>query len=295
MTLEAPTTLTLQDIHMRDPFLLVLPDGTYRLYGTTDDQPWSGPGHGFDMYASTDLLSWTGPVTVFQPEPDFRGVSQFWAPEVHPWNGNWYMLATFADARGGRGTYVLNAVTPDGPFVPLTGAPITPDTWMCLDGTLHRAANGTPWLVFCREWLEVRVGEIWAMPLQTDLTAAAAPPALLFRADEAPWTVPLPASETDMEGAYVTDGPFISREDDNSLTMIWSSRTPQGYAVGVARARNGDILGPWEHAPAPLWDQDGGHAMIARLADGSRRLVLHAPNTTPDERPTLLPLTMSLE
>lgn len=58
------------------------------------------------------------------------------------------------------------------PFVPLSDGPVTPADWECLDGTLYVAADGTPYLVFCHEWLQVKDGEMCAMPLTPDLTAA---------------------------------------------------------------------------------------------------------------------------
>lgn len=285
---------SLGDIHMRDPFLLTLPDNTYRLYGTTDPNPWVGPGTGFDAYRSDDLENWDGPHSVFKADPQFSGSTQFWAPEVHPWNDAWYMFATFADSAGHRGTHVLRAGTPDGPFQPISQSPITPPDWMCLDGTLFVDDTGTPWLVFCREWLEVTVGQIWAVALTDDLRERIGDPVLLFRANEAPWTVPLSLTESNglSDGAYVTDGPFLYRTPE-ALIMLWSSRSRTGYAVGVARATGGLMSGPWEHDIAPIWDLDGGHAMIGRMPEGGELLVLHAPNNSPFERPQLLPLTFA--
>ncbi len=52
----AATTLTLADIRIRDPFLVTdAQAGRYVLFGTTDPEPWSGPGVGFDAYVSDDL------------------------------------------------------------------------------------------------------------------------------------------------------------------------------------------------------------------------------------------------
>lgn len=75
---------TLDEIRIRDPYVLRLDDGRYVLCGTTDPNPWSGPGTGFDCYTSTDLDRWDGPFEAFRPEPGFWGQTQFWAPEVHP-------------------------------------------------------------------------------------------------------------------------------------------------------------------------------------------------------------------
>jgi hypothetical protein len=144
-------------------------------------------------------------------------------------------------------------------------------------------------LVFCHEWLQVLDGEIWAQRLSDDLTRALGQPTLLFRASEAPWTSPMPFQEVVRSPAFVTDGPFLYRTA-RGLVMTWSSRTDNGYAVGVARSATGSITGPWTHDSEPLWDLDGGHAMIARNQSGALFLTLHTPNQSPSERPRLLPL-----
>ena len=44
--------MTFNDIHIRDPFILV-EDGKYYLYGTRGKTCW-GPATGFDVYVSDD-------------------------------------------------------------------------------------------------------------------------------------------------------------------------------------------------------------------------------------------------
>ena len=53
------------EIQMRDPFVLV-EDGKYYLYGTTNKDPWRGRD-GFNMYVSNDLEEFDGPYTGFTP------------------------------------------------------------------------------------------------------------------------------------------------------------------------------------------------------------------------------------
>ncbi|MDI2129465.1 glycoside hydrolase family 43 protein [Yinghuangia seranimata] len=292
-----PITPALPDVQIRDPFLLVTegPPG-YVLFGSTDPNIWEGPGTGFDCWTSTDLAEWHGPVPAFRPPADFWSTGQFWAPEVHAYAGRWYMFATFGGEGTVRGTAILVADAPAGPYVPWSDGPVTPDGWECLDGTLHVDADGAPWMVFCREWLQVCDGEIHAQRLNADLRSAAdAPPSLLFRASQAPWARALNAPSGDEEPqpapdeqlAYVTDGPFLHRTGAGTLLMLWSSFGTAGYAMGVARSESGHILGPWVQQESPLWSTDGGHGMIARLRDGSLALLLHQPNETPHERAVL--------
>jgi arabinan endo-1,5-alpha-L-arabinosidase len=270
----------ISEIQIRDPFVVTDHEGgRYFLYGTTDENCWEGPGVGFDAYWSADLESWSGPFQVFRPPPGFWGTTNFWAPEVHRHDGRFFMFATFKAPGLCRGTQILVSDDPLGPFMPYTTGPLTPAGWECLDGTLFRDGSGTPWLVFCHEWLQVEDGRICAVRLTDDLTAAAGEPQVLFSASEARW-----ARCFRGERNFVTDGPFLHRAADGGLLLLWSSMGECGYAVGVARSETGGILGPWRQAANPLFKEGGGHAMIFETLRGRLMLALHAPNDTPNER-----------
>ena len=45
--------------------------------------------------SDTDLKHWQGPFPVFSPDRDFYSEENFWAPEVHPFRGKYYMFASF--------------------------------------------------------------------------------------------------------------------------------------------------------------------------------------------------------
>ena len=120
-------SLTTADIQLRDPFVLpVEEERTYYLFGSTDADIWRGPGTGFDCYRSSDLTTWEGPYPAFRPGPDFWARTNFWAPEVHRYRGRYYMLATFKADGVRRGTQVLVADAPTGPFEPHSDGPLTP-------------------------------------------------------------------------------------------------------------------------------------------------------------------------
>ena len=171
------------EINIRDPFVLLY-NGVYYLYGTRGATCW-GAATGFDVYTSADLETWEGPIPCFENDGTFWADRNYWAPEVHPWQGTWYMFASFKSETRHRGTAILRAETPQGPFVPWSDGPVTPADWECLDGTFFADDQGTPWIVFCHEWVQVGDGEIWAMPLTKELWAPAGEPRLLFRASEA--------------------------------------------------------------------------------------------------------------
>ena len=279
--------LQLNDIQIRDPFVLPLPEANeYLLFGSTDPNIWSGPATGFDCYSSSDLVSWDGPAPAFLPAPGFWSHEQFWAPEVHRYQGRFFMFATFSAPGHFRGTQILSADRPEGPYTPWSDGPVTPRNWQCLDGTLHVDADGAPWMVFCHEWKQVHDGTVMAQRLSPDLRQAEGTPVLLFSGSEAPWSRPLEVpstAELDFP-VYVTDGPYLHRLSSGSLIMLWSSFGDHGYAMGIARSESGTVLGPWRQEDRPLWGTDGGHSMIARTFDGQLFLTLHQPNNSPHER-----------
>ncbi len=276
------------DIHIRDPFVLPMAaEKQYYLYGTTGAQAWTSFATGIDYYTGSDLENWDGPFPAFRPPAGFWADRNFWAPEVHVYRGRCYMFASFKSEDARRGTQILAADSPRGPFLPISAGPVTPRAWECLDGTLFVDADDHPWIVFCHEWVQVGDGEICALRLSDDLVSAVEPPRLLFHASEAPW-----AQEINSKGriGYVTDGPSLYRLTNGTLIILWSSFGSGGYTVGVARSASGDLLGAWQQEPEPLYAGDGGHCMVFRTFDGGLRLAFHRPNPTPDERPLFVPL-----
>lgn len=275
--------MKLSEIHIRDPFVVpVTSEGRYYLYGTMGEYTWKDYGIGFDCYSSVDLQNWDGPFPIFRPSVDFWADRSFWAPEVHVYGGKYYMFASFKAPNSCRGTQILAAESPKGPFHPLGARPVTPSEWECLDGTLFVSRSGDPWMVFSHEWVQVGDGEICALPLTGDLTAAAGEPVLLFSASQAPWSEQLISKG---RKGFVTDGPWIHRRSNGELFLLWSSFHLGKYSIGIARSTSGQILGPWVHETQPLFSGDGGHCMTFRDFTGNYWLSLHSPDGFPNERP----------
>jgi beta-xylosidase len=255
-------------------------EGKYYLYGTG----WHLPdGSGFMTYTSSDLKTWEGPFPVFRRPEGFWSDRNYWAPEVHRYNGKYYMFASFKAKDICRGTQILVSEAASGPFCPMTEGPVTPRDWECLDGTLHIDESGKPWMVFCHEWVQVGDGEMCAIMLSDDLKTRTGEPVLLFRASEASWVTEIGKKPR----GRVTDGPFLHQMRNGTLIMLWSSFGKGGYKLAVARSESGQITGPWKHEPKPIFENDGGHGMILRTFEGKLLLVLHQPNRGPDERPRL--------
>lgn len=274
-----------EEIRVRDPFVLIA-DGCYYLYGTRGETAFTGEAYGFDVYASRDMENWEGPFEVFRRPEGFWSRKYYWAPEVHLYEGKFYMFATFTSGKEGLGTAVLVSDSPMGPFQLWSDGYVTPKEWRCLDGTLHIDRNGTPYMVFCHEWRQIRNGTVCAIELSRDLKESVGRPRELFSASSAkPFVRPF------FLWNYVTDGPFLIRTQDGKLHMLWSTFGKGGYVEAAAHSDTDELSGNWTVDKTLLYDRDGGHGMIFQDLEQQYWLVLHYPNTRKKEHPVFIPLT----
>ena len=270
--------LNRQDIRIRDPFIL-REDNVYYMFGTTDLVEGSlRAGKTFSVYTSTDLEQFNEPKVVVDADAlGFWGQFDFWAAEVHKYNGRYYLFGSCKAEGMHRATQIFVCDTPDGAYVPLAETARTPKDWECLDGTLW-VENGKPYMVFCHEWTQIKNGQVCAMPLSDDLTHPIGEPTVLFCANDNPQVTAIGKDKD----CYITDGPFLFFEDGR-IKMIWSSVANNRYAVLEAQADS--LLGPWTHFDS-RFDFDGGHAMLFADESGRRHISLHAPNRANEERAT---------
>ena len=280
--------LLLPQMQLHDPFVVAdKASEIYYLFTRNEAAMTGDPRLGTMVYTSQDLKHWSRPRVVFALPEGTWAKGGAWAPEVHEWNGKWYLFTTFHDETAlmppqgnrrpyRRGTILAVADQVDGPYrVVRQGEPVAPPELMTLDGTLYVDPAGKPWLVYAHEWLQVTVGTIEAIPLDGDLAAAGAP-RVLFRADEAAWAKGQPQPSGD--SVWVTDGPQFFRTADGTLLILWSSYGERGYVQSIARSASGDLAGPWEQLD-PLVRRDSGHGMLFRAFDGRLMMVLHRPFT----------------
>lgn len=264
---------------VRDPFIFV--DQETKMYY----MPVNSAGKAVGMYKSKDLKKWKSLGNVFEPQTDFWGKADFWAPDLYHYDGKYYLFVTFSSETGMRGTSVLVSDNVTGQYEPLVNAPLTPADWMALDGALYIDDDGTPWHIYCHEWLQVKDGEVVAQKITKDLKTVDGEPVVLFTASQAPWT-----PDDKVDGNYVTDAPTINKMPDGRLVMTWSSFGRDGkYNIGVCYSENG-VLGPWVHGEESLVDNDGGHPMLFTDFDGQLKISYHSPNSGAPERITIEPV-----
>jgi beta-xylosidase len=286
----ADALMRLPEMPLHDPYILAHePSRTYYLYTSNRPNVSGRPGVGTMVYKSKDLLNWEKPQAVFIVPDTAFARDGGWAPEVHEYQGRFYLFTTLHDEQKTlleppaawrrtyvRGTIVAVSDTPDGPFRMMNEqAPVPPADFMTLDGTLYIDGAGRPWMVYAHEWLQRIDGTMEAVPLKDDLSAAAGAPIHLFKASDAPW---LNTSMTpDTRGlSYVTDGPQFYRTRAGRLLMLWASYENGSYVQTLARSQSDELQGPWEQLD-PLVKQHSGHGMLFHTFEGQLMMVLHRP------------------
>jgi acetyl esterase/lipase/GH43 family beta-xylosidase len=280
--------LSLAEIRVRDPFILADQESkTYYLYAQGGNRALNDDADlGVEVYRSRDLLRWSAPKTVFKrPKKGFWGNQSIWAPEVHEFDGVYYMFASIGGRAGGRGTQILRAASPEGPFVIVGQHANTPPEQYALDGTPWIDDDGSHWMVYAHGWNQIKDGAMLALRMSKDWSSRIGEPITLFHGSQGPWVHAYPKDDT-----YVNEGAFLHRMKNGTLVMIWSSfvsaNGKKGYAIGQAVSESGTVAGPWQHAETPLFGgqaEDGGHAMILRDFSGDLLLVFHQPNIDPDD------------
>ena len=284
---------------LRDPCILV-ENGTYYAYGTGWGNYANETGNKTDDWEFLGWVCYRNTSGSLDGDWEFLGeiakrpenaITNFWAPEVHKYNGAFYMFTTYKSSKNGhRGCTVLKADAPEGPFVEISNGHLTPADWDAIDATLYIDKQGQPWMVFVHEWTSTAdgIGTMAAAKLSPDLSHFISEPIELFRADDAPWA-----------NYCVTDGCWLYRCRGGELIMIWSNFAPDGYSIGIARSDNGEIDGNWSQDTERLFSReldgtyDGGHGMIFHSLDGKMYLSLHSPNAPVGDRketPIFIPI-----
>lgn len=292
-------------IHASDPFILASEaDSTYYMYS-------SGGGGKVMARSSKDLKMWTKPFIVMQfPATHWAGEkAPSWAAEVHFYKGKYYLFTTSHNKEviehiedrydiPRRATQIYVADSPRGPFRDFTNnRQHTPRTWASLDGTLW-VEDGTPYMVFCHEWLQTIDGTMEAVRLPDDLGVPMEKPFTLFKASDARWSKEMTAIGEKTNGldlpGNVTDGPYLFKTKTGHLGMLWSSWGSKRYAMGVAYSASGKIKGPWLQEDEALYKENGGHGMLFYTFDGRLMLSLHWMDPA-DNRPFRKPMMIEMD
>lgn len=118
------------NVKIRDPYILLGPDGNYYLTGTTAGSHW-GDTIGVKLYRSSDLSEWEDMGFVWDlysdgknaeswhfnqkiRRPEFKNPYAIWAPEVHYMNDTWWLPHCMNV--GGHALLKSTSGKPEGPY-----------------------------------------------------------------------------------------------------------------------------------------------------------------------------------
>lgn len=271
------------DLHIRDPFVFCR-DGKYYLLGTTGDDCWN-KGSNLLLYESTDLENFSQKCVMVKGDY-LNGYTNIWAPELHEYEGRYYLIFSVYREDKGRGSIIFVSDDINGEFKPLTGEYITPEKWGCLDATLF-VYKGEPYLCFSNEWTTPITGDgdgsLFIAKLSRDLKTIADKPRKIISGKYSGFALEI--NERNEVFGYVAEGPYLYEENGN-VVLLWSTFTKTGYSVIKSVSKNG-IYGEYEFEKK-IFEKDGGHCMRFKAFNGKTLITLHQPNLSPNERMKLI-------
>lgn len=276
---EQGDTLVVQaaDMLIRSPFIIVNRDRN--VYNLMESRMTNGKGALY-VYESTDLKTWTGKGYVFKPGDKYFANKGFSAPKTYLYKGAYYCFVTAGGDNVASGVTILKGgADPTEAFTPHlkdNQQVVTPAEMAATDGSLYVDGDGTPWLIFARQFERGGAGEVYAMKLSEELDAAADTPIRLVTAAGVRWVAPLDAEGKQMP----VSAPSVYKDPaTGSLILLWSGYSTGGkYAIGQSVSDNGKIDGNWTSEREPIFFSDGGSAMVFEDLQGHTKIAYHAPD-----------------
>jgi len=245
-----------------DPFIMLWND-TYYAYGTQSPD-------GIVVYESDDLKTWRVPEGARNGlalhKDDVWGERWFWAPEVYPINGKFYMYFS-ADEH-------ISVATSDSPVGPFTQAEQKPmlEGEKSIDNSLFIDDSGKPYLFFDRfnDGLN-----IWSAELEDNLLEIKTETMRKCIAVSQKWEEVWPR---------VNEGAFVMKHN-GVYYMTYSGNGYESPFYGIGFATATDINGPWtKYEKNPIFQKPGnlvgvGHSAMFTDKEGRLRIAFHAHNT----------------
>jgi arabinan endo-1,5-alpha-L-arabinosidase len=268
--------------YFADPFVLKV-DGEYVGWGTGAVVG----GRVFEVLRSADLVYWSsvgGALEPLEPELTDRLGSDYWAPEVVPAQGRWWLY--YSVGRGDVGHSLRVAVADDvtGPYTDC-GVDLTPQERFAIDPHPFVDVDGTHYLFYARDVLDgPRVGTMLAVDVLERMDRLAGRPIPVL-APSGDWQI-FRRSRPMYGGVYdwhTLEGPFVRRLE-NRYVLFYSGGNWEEPTYGVSWAEARHPLGPWWEPPdrQPLLSTvpgrvlGPGHNSLVVGPDGQDVMVYHA-------------------
>ena len=224
-----------------DPMILKHGD-TYYLYYTG--------GTTLSVRTSTNLTAWGDAKTIFKLSQTSWGVEKCWAPEVHEYNGKFYLYFCGRDSNQIFHGSVAVCDTPDGTFEPIGDKPLLNFPFSVIDLSLLADDDGRTYIYYSKDCSTNKVNgrgvsESYGVEVTNDFTALIGEPVLVSTPTE-PWEM--------KSGTTIwNEGPVVFKQN-GKYYLLYSANYYQdkNYAVGYCtsdtplalfdKPKNGRIL-----------------------------------------------------
>lgn len=221
---------------------------------------------------------------VYTPEEGTMWSREFWAPEIHEIDGEWYLYVAADDGQNANHRmYCLKSENgePDGHYVMMGKVTDATDEWG-IDGTILKTKDGIYMVWSGQEGFRPGVIEtaqnIYIAKLKTPWEVDG--PRVMLSTPEYDWET---AGSSDTL-PKVNEGPQILYKDD-TVHIIYSAAGSwcQDYCLGRLTFRGGSVLDPacWEKGSEPVFSKTEGsygpgHCSFVKAPDGTDMIFYHA-------------------
>ena len=217
-----------------DP-MIIEHDGTYYLYSTGNKT--------LSVRTSKNLLSWTS-----QSEPIFSvtdttwAVKYLWAPEVHEYNGKFYLFYCAKDKDDIFHVDIAVCDTPNGKFKPLQDKPLLAPDYSVIDVSFFEDDDGRTYLFYSKDCSTnkidgKRVSQSYGIEVSNDLMTLIGEPVLC--------ATPTYKWELKSGNTLWNEGPVVFKRDGRYY-LLYSANYYQSEHYSVGYAVSDTVLGLYE-------------------------------------------------
>ncbi len=208
-------------VSIADPMILEH-DGTYYLYATG--------GTTLAVRTSKNLISWSEPKRIFALSQTSWGVDNCWAPEVHEYNGKFYLFFCGRDSNKIFHGSVAVCDTPDGTFTPITKEPLLNFSYSVIDLSFFADDDGKTYIFYSKDCSTntingKRVSQSFGVEVSNDFTSLIGEPVLC--------STPIQSWELQSGNTIWNEGPVVFKRN-GTYYMLYSANYYQSsnYSVG---------------------------------------------------------------
>ena len=215
-----------------DP-MIVEHEGVFYLYSTGNTT--------LSVRTSKNLLTWSDPKQIFALSQTGWGVKNCWAPEVHKYNGKFYLFFCGRDSSGIFHGSVAVCDTPDGTFVPVTKEPLLNFNYSIIDLSFFCDDDGRTYILYSKDCSTnvvngKKVSQSYGVEVSNDFTRTIGEHVLL--------TTPDVSWEMKSGNTIWNEGPVVFKRN-GKYYILYSANYYQSADYGIGYAVADSILGPY--------------------------------------------------